>query len=66
MRRPWPEFIERRGKQFRIAWCESVLAIRAALADIEDAPDPRLLLITNLEDNLLGADVVAIKSGLRQ
>ena len=59
MRRPWPEFIERRGKQFRIAWCESVLEIREALADIEDAPDARLLLITNLEDNLLGADVVA-------
>jgi hypothetical protein len=59
MRRPWPEFIERRGKQFRIAWCESVLEIREALADIDDAPDARLLLITNLEDNLLGADVVA-------
>ncbi len=59
MRRPWPEFIERRGKQFRIAWCESVLEIREALADIEAAPDARLLLITNLEDNLLGADVVA-------
>lgn len=59
IRRPWPEFIERRGKQFRIVWCESVLAIREALADIEATPDARLLLITDLEDNQLGADVVA-------
>ena len=59
IRRPWPEFIERRGKQFRIAWCESVLEIREALAGIEEAADARLLLITNLEDSLLGADVVA-------
>ncbi len=59
IRRPWPEFIERRGKQFRIVWCESVLEIRETLAGIEDAPDTRLLLITHLEDNLLGADVVA-------
>ena len=58
-RRPWPEFIERRGKQFRIAWCESVLEIREALAGIEETADARLLLITNLEDSLLGADVVA-------
>ena len=59
MRRPWPEFIERRGRQFRIAWCESVLDVREALAEIEEAADARLLLITNLEDSALGADVVA-------
>jgi hypothetical protein len=59
IRRPWPEFIERRGKQFRIAWCESALEIREALAGIEETADARLLLITNLEDSLLGADVVA-------
>ena len=59
IRRPWPEFIERRGKQFRIVWCESVLEIRETLARIENAPDAGLLLITHLEDNLLGADVVA-------
>lgn len=59
IRRPWPEFIERRGKQFRIAWCESVLEIREALAGVEETADARLLLITNLEDSLLGADVVA-------
>ncbi|MDW9414209.1 BREX-2 system phosphatase PglZ [Sinorhizobium meliloti] len=59
IRRPWPEFIERHGKQFRIVWCESALEIREALAGIEDGPDARLLLITHLEDSLLGADVVA-------
>ena len=59
MRWPWPEFIERRGKQFRIAWCESALEAREALAEIEEAADARLLLITNLEDSVLGADVVA-------
>jgi hypothetical protein len=59
LRRPWPEFIECRGRQFKVAWCESVLEIREAISDIEDAPDARLLLITNLGDNLLGADVVA-------
>jgi hypothetical protein len=59
MRRPWPQFIERRGKQFRIVWCESVLEVREALAEIEEATDDKLLLITNLDESLLGADVVA-------
>ena len=59
IRRPWPEFIEHRGKPFKIAWCESVLEIREALAGIEEVPDARLVLITPLEDSLLGADVVA-------
>jgi PglZ domain len=59
IRRPWPEFIEHRGKQFRIAWCDSVLEIREVLAGIEETPDAKLLLITHLEDSLLGADVVA-------
>lgn len=59
IRRPWPEFIEHSGKQFRIIWCESVLEIREALAGIEDAPDARLILITQLQESLLGADVVA-------
>ena len=59
MRRPWPQFIERRGKQFRIVWCESVLEVREALAEIEETADAKLLLITNLDESLLGADVVA-------
>src|ERR1700736_5427146 len=59
VRRPWPEFIEHGGKPFKIAWCESVLEIREALAGIEEVPDARLVLITPLEDGLLGADVVA-------
>jgi PglZ domain len=59
IRRPWPEFIEHSGKQFRIVWCESVLEIREALAGMEDVPDARLVLITQLEESLLGADVVA-------
>ena len=59
IRRPWPEFIERNGRQFRVAWCESPLEVREALAGIEDASDARLLVITNLEDSQLGADVIA-------
>lgn len=59
VRRPWPEFIEHSGKRFKIVWCDSVLEIREALAGIEDAPDARLVLITQLEESLLGADVVA-------
>jgi hypothetical protein len=59
VRRPWPEFIERRGQRFRIAWCESPLEVREALTEIEEAGDGGLLVITNLEDNQLGADVVA-------
>ena len=59
IRRPWPEFIERNGRQFRVAWCESPLEVREALAGIEEAGDARLLVITNLEDSQLGADVAA-------
>jgi hypothetical protein len=59
VRRPWPEFIERRGQRFQVAWCESPLEVREALAEIEEAGDGGLLVITNLEDNQLGADVVA-------
>ena len=57
IRRPWPEFIERNGRQFRVAWCESPLEVREALAGIEEASDAKLLVITNLEDSQLGADV---------
>lgn len=59
MRRPWPEFIQHGGKSFRILWCESVLEVREALADVEDAPEARLVLITHLEESSLGADVMA-------
>jgi hypothetical protein len=59
IRRPWPEFIDRGGNQCRIVWCESVLEIREALAGLEDVPDARLVLITQLEESQLGADVVA-------
>ncbi len=58
-RRPWGEVIERGGRRFHIAWCESELEIREALADLEQTPDKRLLVLTPLDNAQLGADIAA-------
>jgi hypothetical protein len=57
-RRAWPEFIERRGRCFRIAWCDSELQMREQLDEAEKDAAQGLVLITPL-DPPLGADVLA-------
>src|SRR4051812_17871705 len=59
VRRPWPEVVEKRGRRFRVAWCESELEVREALAELEQREDARLLVVTPLDEGRLGADVAA-------
>src|SRR6266446_4881151 len=35
MRRSWPELLERRGRRFRVAWCDSELEIRERLDETD-------------------------------
>ena len=49
-RQPWPETLSQRGRQFALRWCESSLAIREALCDVErhDPASAGLVVITPL------------------
>jgi hypothetical protein len=53
--------ISRRGRTFQVRWCESRLALREALAEVEDGrPDGAgLLLLTPLADTEVSDDVAA-------
>lgn len=53
--------IARRGRTFEVRWCESRLALRAALADVDDAraDGDGLLLLTPLADTEVPDDVAA-------
>ncbi|MEP7311641.1 MAG: BREX-2 system phosphatase PglZ [Pseudomonadota bacterium] len=57
----WPGTIVRKGRTFRLRWCESRLAMREALLGVDfGAPAPEgLLLLTPLTDNELPDDVAA-------
>jgi hypothetical protein len=56
-----PETIVRKGRTFRLRWCESRLAMREALLDLDPGPSAAegLLLLTPLTDNELPDDVAA-------
>ena len=55
-----PATISARGKQFAVQWCESRLALREALVQLEQSnEDARLLLVTPLADTDLPADIAA-------
>jgi len=58
---PWPEVVQRRGRSFRLRWCESRLALREALTEAEAAAlgAEGLLLLTPLGDAQVPDDVVA-------
>jgi hypothetical protein len=56
-RRPWPESIERGGKRFRVVWSDSALELRDQLS--RDAEGDRLVVLTSLPDQALGADLLA-------
>jgi hypothetical protein len=59
IRRPWPDSLERHGRRFRLAWCETELAVREALTRLEEQDSEALLLVTPLQETQLAADVVA-------
>jgi hypothetical protein len=57
----WPETIVRKGRTFRLRWCESRLAMREALSSLDPSTSATegLLLLTALTDNELPDDVAA-------
>ena len=60
-RQPWPETLSQRGRQFALRWCESSLAIREALCDIEqqDPTTAGLVVITPLATPEVAQDIAA-------
>ena len=60
-RQPWPEAVTQRGRRFEVRWCESALAIRESLCDIEQA-DPAtsgLVVITPLATHQIADDIAS-------
>lgn len=60
-RQPWPETLNQRGRQFALRWCESSLAIREALCDLDqhDAATEGLVIITPLATHEIAEDIAA-------
>jgi PglZ domain len=60
-RQPWPETMSQRGRQFELRWCESSLAIREALCDVEqrDPASAGLVVITPLATPDIAEDIAA-------
>lgn len=60
-RQPWPETLNQRGRQFVLRWCESSLAIREALCDVEqqDPESAGLVVITPLATHEIAEDVAS-------
>jgi hypothetical protein len=59
MHRSWREFLERRGRRFRVAWCDSELEIRERLDAIEEGETDGIVVLTPLDAAGLACDVVA-------
>lgn len=60
-RQAWPEFVTQHGRQFQVRWCESSLAIREALCDLErqDSPTTGVVVVTPLSTHEIAEDVAA-------
>ncbi len=60
-RQPWPETLNQRGRQFALRWCESSLAIREALCDVEkhDPTTAGLVVLTPLATHQIAEDIAA-------
>ena len=69
-RQPWPETLNQRGRQFALRWCESSLAIREALCDVEqhDPATAGLVVLTPLATHEIAEDIAArlARAGVRQ
>lgn len=57
----WPDAITQRGRRFALRWCDSMLAMREALCDVEevDATDAGLVVLTPLGSNEIAEDIAA-------
>lgn len=60
-RQSWPETLNQRGRQFALRWCESSLAIREALCDVEqhDPATTGLVVLTPLATHEIAEDIAA-------
>jgi hypothetical protein len=60
-RQPWPDGLNQQGRQFKVRWCESPLAIREALCEVEqqDPLTSGLVVITPLATHEVAEDIAA-------
>lgn len=60
-RQQWPETLDQQGRQFALRWCDSSLAIREALCDVEqqDPATAGLVVITPLGTHEIAEDIAA-------
>lgn len=60
-RQPWPESLNQQGRQFQLRWCDSSLAIREALCDVEqhNPATTGLVVITPLATHEVAEDIAA-------
>lgn len=60
-RQPWPESLTQRGRQFALRWCESSLAIREALCEIDqhDRASSGIVVLTPLATHEVAEDIAA-------
>ncbi|PWK37652.1 BREX-2 system phosphatase PglZ [Cupriavidus plantarum] len=66
-RQVWPDSVTQHGRQFQLRWCESSLAIREALCDMEQQ-DPAvsgLIVLTPLSTHEIAEDIAARLSRAR-
>lgn len=59
VRRHWPDVLERCGRRFRVAWCESELEVRERLDGIEQNAEEGVIILTPLDAPSLGSDILA-------
>ena len=57
----WPDAVTQRGRRFALRWCDSMLAMREALCDVEqvDTTHAGLVLLTPLGSNEIAEDIAA-------
>lgn len=61
IKQDWPDAVVQRGRRFSLRWCDSMLAMREALCDVEhiDAADAGLVVLTPLGTNEIAEDIAA-------
>ena len=58
VKRAWPDLVERRGRRFRLSWCDSELQLRECLDAAEDDGGEGAILLTPLDGSRLSGDVL--------
>ena len=60
-RQVWPDAVNQRGRRFALRWCDSMLAIREALCEVEqaDGTDAGLVVLTPLGSHQITEDITA-------